>query len=1172
MRARRLLWCVALAVGAALGISSTPASAALTHPFVSSFGSFTNVQGVAVDQSTGDVYVLDAGAEGGSLLKFDASGKQLKFAGLAGEPSAIAGLGGGGNDENELAVDNSKGATKGDVYVAVSTSNGERVDIFAPDGKSLGDLSGEGGEPWGESCGVAVGPAGAVYVGLFGTVDKFVPTGNPVTNTDYVGSIGGATRACNVAVDTAENVFGVAWSSGPVTRYEASQLGSSSATGSIVDRQGSTVAVDPADEHVYVNERTQIAEFGASGEPFATPLGTFGNSGAGALTASFGVAVDGASGDIYAPSGSGALDVFGPAVTVPTVVGEPASQIGVHSATLSGSVNPEGVAVTSCRIEYGTSSQYGQSAPCPTSPGSGNSAVAESLPLSDLQGNTLYHFQIVASNANGEGASADRTFTTLAGAATEPASKVTVAEATLNGTVNPGGISITACEFQYGVTSGYGKSAPCNVNPGAGNAPVAVSAALTGLQFMTEYHYRLVIDSQAGPEDGSDQVAVTATPKDATSAALADGRMYELVSRFATIDAEVYEPGPSREYSNVYSRFPFQAAADGSAMAFVGSPSVDGGESAGVDSGNQYLARRTADGVWENRVLTPTGIRSAVFQGFSSDLSIGFLDSLQALAPQAPGVGGDGNGYDVLYTTETAEGSNYTPLLTATPPYRSGYEFQTPRVYRPGLGIGRDDNYRMLVYAGASQDSSHVLFEANDALTPGAEGGAAEAYVHENNLYEWAGGHLRLVNVLPDGSTEANATFGSDSFGFYGPTGGEYASPVFSHVISNDGSRIFWTDVNNGHIYVREDGTRTVEISSAGTYQTASADGSKVFYTDGDLYEYDVETGAQTDLTPGVEVMGVVGASEDGDYVYYLTQHGDLELWHEGATTQIETLPAPYTDQSELQGDWLNGFADRTAEVTPDGHSVVFSVPQGGEFERRTLEVYDADTGNVYCVSCGSGGSTGSLPQTFSNTYQKRWISEDGSRVFFDSFQALVPQDTNGKQDAYEWERPGAGDCTAETGCIHLLSSGASTSESDFLDASASGDDAFIVTRSRLVSEDEDEQFDVYDARANGVAPIAPSQCTGTGCQGLPGAPPIFATPSSVTFEGVGNFTSPTSVSATPKSKPKSKHKKSKRRQRSKGKRRHKVNQRQSRRGAKAKKAAGLARGSKRPSGNGERS
>jgi hypothetical protein len=137
-------------------------------------------------------------------------------------------------------------------------------------------------------------------------------------------------------------------------------------------------------------------------------------------------------------------------------------------------------------------------------------------------------------------------------------------------------------------------------------------------------------------------------------------------------------------------------------------------------------------------------------------------------------------------------------------------------------------------------------------------------------------------------------------------------------------------------------------------------------------------------------------------------------------------------------------------------------------------------------------------------------MSDGGGRVFFDSAVPLVPQDTNGKQDVYEWEREGTGSCTAGSaangGCVYLLSGGTSRQDSWFIGASASGDDAFVVTRAQLVSQDRNEAFDLYDARVGGVEPVGESACTGADCQGTPAAAPTFATPPSVTYNGVGNF------------------------------------------------------------------
>lgn len=84
----------------------------------------------------------------------------------------------------------------------------------------------------------------------------------------------------------------------------------------------------------------------------------------------------------------------------------------------------------------------------------------------------------------GEGAIALPTVQT--GAATG----VTSAAATLTGTVNPQGTA-TSYRFEYGTTTAYGATTT-TVDAGAGSAPVAASAALTGRSPNTTYHYRLV--------------------------------------------------------------------------------------------------------------------------------------------------------------------------------------------------------------------------------------------------------------------------------------------------------------------------------------------------------------------------------------------------------------------------------------------------------------------------------------------------------------------------------------------------------------------------------------------------------------------------------------------------------------------------------------------------------
>ena len=179
---------------------------------------------------------------------------------------------------------------------------------------------------------------------------------------------------------------------------------------------------------------------------------------------------------------------------------------------MNGTVNPNGGEVTSCKFDYGTTEAYGKSVPCSSLPGSGTSAVAVSASVKSLSAHTTYHFRIVATNAGGTSTGADQTFETLPDAptvVTKVASSISQTTATVNGTVNPNGGEVTSCEFDYGTTEAYGKSAPCSSLPGSGSSPVAVSASLKSLSAHTTYHFRIVATNAGGTSTGADQTFKT---------------------------------------------------------------------------------------------------------------------------------------------------------------------------------------------------------------------------------------------------------------------------------------------------------------------------------------------------------------------------------------------------------------------------------------------------------------------------------------------------------------------------------------------------------------------------------------------------------------------------------------------------------------------------------------
>ncbi|MDY6972157.1 MAG: hypothetical protein SV775_07490, partial [Thermodesulfobacteriota bacterium] len=90
---------------------------------------------------------------------------------------------------------------------------------------------------------------------------------------------------------------------------------------------------------------------------------------------------------------------------------------------------------------------------------------------------------------------------------TGAATLVTSDSATLNGTVNPNGISATYY-FEYGSTTSYG-STTTSVSAGSGTGDVSVSETVTGLSENTTYHYRITAANSEGTSYGNDQAFTT---------------------------------------------------------------------------------------------------------------------------------------------------------------------------------------------------------------------------------------------------------------------------------------------------------------------------------------------------------------------------------------------------------------------------------------------------------------------------------------------------------------------------------------------------------------------------------------------------------------------------------------------------------------------------------------
>jgi hypothetical protein len=200
------------------------------------------------------------------------------------------------------------------------------------------------------------------------------------------------------------------------------------------------------------------------------------------------------------------------AAAEPVATTDNATAITTTSATLNGTVNPEGQATT-YYFEYGTTSSYG-SQTAMTAAGAGTADLKVLAHVTSLASNTTYHYRLVATNASGTTLGSDVSFKTpkppAPGVTTGHAKDITQTSATLAGTVNPQG-QATSYVFQYGTSTAYGSQTPAT-SAGSGTKSVSASAPLAGLVANTTYHFRLVATSVNGTTLGHDISFKTARP------------------------------------------------------------------------------------------------------------------------------------------------------------------------------------------------------------------------------------------------------------------------------------------------------------------------------------------------------------------------------------------------------------------------------------------------------------------------------------------------------------------------------------------------------------------------------------------------------------------------------------------------------------------------------------
>jgi Divergent InlB B-repeat domain len=326
-----------LAAGIALLAGARPADAALLHQFDSYLGgSMATPESVAVDEASGDLYVLERG-----------SGCLSRFHGERGGPNAlqphdfpatgtnqICGLELRETPANaQVAVDNSGTATQGTIYVN-SPLRSEGVGatlIYDPEGNLEGELT----QVFDIVCGVATDPSGNVFVGeRYGGVLRY-RRDEPVTEADYEGNLYEG-PACLVAYDSLGNRYGSWEPNGPLIK-----------TGSLFRDVSYAIALDPASDDLYVSEGTEVSGISSDGVEFD-------RFGSGEVDEARGMAIDTSNGVAYvADAANGRVAVY---------QGSPAYRLDVDfTGTGLGAVSADQAPIEDCGDEGQCAGYYGPS-------------------------------------------------------------------------------------------------------------------------------------------------------------------------------------------------------------------------------------------------------------------------------------------------------------------------------------------------------------------------------------------------------------------------------------------------------------------------------------------------------------------------------------------------------------------------------------------------------------------------------------------------------------------------------------------------------------------------------------------------------------------------------------------------------------------------------------------
>lgn len=1109
--------------------------------------------GLAVDQSSGDVYVAEEGNR--RISKFDADGNFLRAFGWdvvstggsgdvstdafeictvaadcksAAEPGADGGR--FGADAGNPILDSS-----GDLWVPDPSNR--RIQRFEADGAFVAaygwDVDTTGGSGSLEGC--ASTAPGDCQAGLAGSTPGQFALKQGKLNTPSPQFI---------AFDSAGDLYALDPGNSRVQKFD-SALASASAFlldgGPLVISPSSVMAAAEGGDRIALtgvnaagNNLAGVFEYDLGGALVETSIPNTGFHPFGVT----GMGFDSTSGRLYTTLNANLLEwvlALGDAPT-PTAASDPPTDLTDHSAALNATVDPMDASVE-CTFQYSEDEVAWVDVPeaeCDSlDPEGGPQTVSEEV--DGLEPGGHYFVRLVVSRRFDDSTavtSSQQEFTALSlppVLSLVGSAKLTDTSAYLVGRVLPRS-QLTHHRFHYTpaggdfVDCGEVANPNCLATPEAdlvGSAEAVAAIQITGLEPDAEYEFKLIADNVAGSTESSTLSFHTA----AEPLPEPTERAYEMVSP------------PEKNGGGAIVGYRYSSVAyDGEGIGFCtdaqfGDPPANLGNLCA-----HYASQRYVEG-WRTQAIQPgfcfpTG-KSHV-QTVSLNVDAAFLDRpesadcmVEPLVDPAPMPGG--------YA--------YREDLTTDP---LSYHLLNPQ---PGYTANSSSGSNGGGYQAASDEFDHIVYASPDQQTGDAPAGSFQ------KLYEWAGGTLRLVS-----KDTSNAPFATSSSVPGGSTSDSY------NAISSSGLRIFFQNGSGSaqELYMRQQGTTTYWISqqecspacsdtaAADNFQLATPDGAKALFTstaklnnddsnatgaDLYLYTHSGNPAANTNLTllskdseaadgTGASVQGVLGMSDSGDVVYFAA-NGQLvpgqptaagpKLYRWDRSGGSPTLSYLATlNSGESAGNWAAAAGQVVNRaLTPDGSRLLIQTtvaldPFADTDPDRDLYLLDDEDAGWRCVSCQAPGAPsagdtimtpGAGGQLVNAVGQERRIviSDDGARVFFATRDPLDPaEDTNGRADVYEWHE----------GAVQLVSSGKDPAGALLLGAGHDGRDVLFLTDSQLVGWDTDRANDIYDARiGGGFAEPTPFEapCEGEACRDGGSTAPDDLGAGTPQFKGSGN-------------------------------------------------------------------